>query len=83
MLFTLPCIFHPFKAYFFIAFKERSSSISKKTPGLHDYGIYSITFIYGLLLIKICMNANIMKTNVCYRIIYDLKCHFYVTDLLT
>ena len=27
---------------------------------------------------KICMNANIMKTQFFHKVIYGLKCHFYV-----
>ena len=34
----------------------------------------SSTFLYGPTLVKIGMNANIMKTQ------YDLKCHFYVME---
>ena len=37
-------------------------------------------FIYGPILIKICVNANIMKTQFFHKIIYDLKCHFYVIE---
>ena len=40
------------------------------------------TFVYGPILIKICMNANIMKTHYFHKIIYDLKCHFYVIKKL-
>ena len=37
---------------------------------------HSSTFIYGSILIKICMNANIMKIQFFHKIIYDQKCHF-------
>ena len=40
--------------------------------------IQSSTFVYEPILMKICMNANIMKTQFFHRIIYDLKCHFYI-----
>ena len=53
-------------------FKNVSSSIShKKTPGLRDYGTTGLRdfsfflpsiFIFEPILIKISMNANIMKT---------------------
>ena len=36
---------------------------------------HSSTFFYGLILIKICMNANIMKTHFFHKMMYDLKCH--------
>ena len=39
---------------------------------------HSSSFIYGSILIKICMNANIMKKHFFHKIVYDLKCHFYV-----
>ena len=42
------------------------------------------TFFYGLILIKKFMNANIMKTQFFfYKIIYDLKYHFYVIYFFT
>ena len=54
------------------------------TPGLRDSGttglrdfsffLHSI-FIYEPILIKISMNANIMKTQIFYKIKYDLKGH--------
>jgi hypothetical protein len=34
------------------------------------------TFVYGPILMKICINANIMKTELLHKIIYDLKCTF-------
>ena len=34
-------------------------------------------FVYGPILMKICIKANIMKTYFFHQIIYDLKCHFY------
>ena len=40
----------------------------------------SSTFVYGPILIENFMNANIMKTQLFYKIIYDLKCHFYVME---
>ena len=43
---------------------------------------HSGTFVYGLILMKICMNANIMKTQFFHKKIFDLKCHFYVIDKL-
>ena len=38
---------------------------------------HSSTFVYGTILMKICMNANFMKSE---DTIYDLKCHFYVME---
>ena len=32
------------------------------------------------LLDKICMNAKIIKAQCFHKIIYDLKCHFYVME---
>ena len=40
----------------------------------------SRTFVYGPILIKICINANIMKTHFFNKIIHDLKCYFYVME---
>ena len=40
---------------------------------------HSSTFVYGPILIKICMNANIKKTHFFLKY-YDLKCHFYVME---
>ena len=37
---------------------------------------YSSTFVYGPILMKICMNANIMKTQFFHWIICDLKFTF-------
>ena len=37
---------------------------------------HSSTFVYGPILMKICMDANIMKTKFFHQIIYDLKCTF-------
>ena len=37
----------------------------------------SSTFVYGPILMKIGMNANIMKTQFFHEIIYDLKYHVY------
>ena len=39
---------------------------------------HSSTFVYGPILMKICMNANITKTQFSHQIRYDQKCHFYV-----
>ena len=38
------------------------------------------TFIYRPILIKICMNANIWRHNFFIKIIYHLKCHFYIME---
>ena len=38
--------------------------------------LFQETFVYGLIL----MNANILKTQFFHKIIYDLNCHFYVTE---
>ena len=35
---------------------------------------HSSTFVYGPILMKICMNVNIMKTQ------FFHKCHFYVIE---
>ena len=35
------------------------------------------TFVYGPILMKICMNA-IMKTYFFHKIRYDQKCNFYI-----
>ena len=40
----------------------------------------SSAFVYGTILMKIFMNAIIMKTQFFYKIIYDLKCQFYVIE---
>ena len=37
---------------------------------------HSRTLVYGPILMKICMNGNIRKTQFFYLIIYDLKCTF-------
>ena len=38
---------------------------------------HSSTFVYGPILMKICMYANIMKINLFhYTYVYDLKCTF-------
>ena len=39
---------------------------------------HSRSLVYGTILMKICMNADIMKTYFFHKIIYDLKCYFYV-----
>ena len=39
---------------------------------------HASTFVYRPILMKICINANIMKTQYLHRIIYDLKCYFHV-----
>ena len=41
---------------------------------------HSSRFVYGPILMKICMNANTIKTQFFYEIIYELKCHFYVME---
>ena len=39
------------------------------------------TFVYGLILIKICMNATIMKTQFFIKLyVYDLKYQFYFME---
>ena len=46
------------------------------TPGLRDFSFFlSSIFVYEPILIKISMNANIMKTQIFHKIKYDLKCH--------
>ena len=40
---------------------------------------HSSTLFYGPILMKNCMNADIMKTPF-LKIIYDLKCNFYVME---
>ena len=42
---------------------------------------HSSTFVYGQILIKIYMNANIMKTQFFHIFIYDLKCTLYIRNL--
>jgi hypothetical protein len=59
--------------------KTVSSSKSRKknfeSVRLRDISfLFSITLIYELSLIKISMNANIMKTQILNKIKYDL-CH--------
>ena len=39
---------------------------------------FTSKFINGSILIKICVNANIMKRQFFHEFIYDLKCNFYV-----
>ena len=34
------------------------------------------TFINEPILIKICMNVNLMKTQICHKMRYDLKGNF-------
>ena len=37
--------------------------------------------IYGPILIKICMNVNIMRTHFfSHKIIYDLKCDYHIME---
>ena len=36
---------------------------------------HSRTFVYGPIFMKICMNANIMKTQLFHKIKYDLRGH--------
>ena len=40
----------------------------------------SSLFVYGQIVIKICMNANIMETQFFHEIIYDLKYNFYIME---
>ena len=54
---------------------------------LHDISIHtnfhqnnSSTFVYGPILMEICMNANIMKPQFFHKIIYDLKITSYVME---
>ena len=42
---------------------------------------HSSTFVYGPILLKISMNANIIYTQFFYKF-YDLKSHFYVMEKL-
>ena len=39
---------------------------------------HSSLFVYGPILMKICMNADIMKIQYFHKIIKDLKYNFYV-----
>ena len=40
----------------------------------------SSTFVYVLIWMKICRNANIMKTQFFHKIISDMKCHSYFME---
>ena len=65
--------------------KNVSSSTSHKktlklpnceTLKLRNFSFFlSSTFIYEPILIKICMNANIMKTHTFYKMKYDFQSH--------
>ena len=48
---------------------------SYKTSFVH---YHFSTFVYGPILMKIYMNANITKTQFFHKIIYGLNFHFYV-----
>ena len=41
---------------------------------------HSTTFVYGSILMKICMNANIIKTLFKKIYIWPEMCHLYVLD---
>ena len=41
---------------------------------------HSSAFVYWPILMKIYINAYIMKTHIFYKIIYDLKCNFYAME---
>ena len=44
------------------------------TPGLRDFSFFlSSAFVYEPILLKISMNANIVKTQIFHKIKYDLK----------
>ena len=48
------------------------------TPGFRDSGIlafFSNTFVYEPILLKLFMNANIVKMKIFHKIKYDLRGH--------
>ena len=66
------------RMFFYISLKNfgtpgfRDSEI----PWFRDFSFFlSSTFVYELILLKISMNANIVKTHPFYKIKYDLKGH--------